>query len=203
MVSRGKGAGGGPIYQLKVTLEDFRPTIWRQIQVPGIVDLWMLHEVLQVTMGWANYHLWQFTIDGGEYGEPSPADWYPVEDAGEVRLSQVARGEGVGFSYTYDFGDNWEHEILVEKVFQADPEVRYPVCIAGERACPPEDCGGVWGYADLIEIIQDPEHEEHQEMAEWVGDDFNPEAFDLEGVNETLEYFRPPATGRRRRRRRR
>jgi hypothetical protein len=89
-------------------------------------------------------------------------------------------------SYTYDFGDNWEHTIQIEKVVDAEPGIRYPRCIDGKRACPPEDCGGAWGYGDFLKAIQDPKHSEHEEMTEWIGGEFDPEEFDLAAVNNGL-----------------
>ncbi|MBN1933526.1 MAG: plasmid pRiA4b ORF-3 family protein [Anaerolineae bacterium] len=177
------------IYQLKVTLEGFRPPIWRRIQVPDDVTLAHLHLILQTAIGWTDYHLHMFTIDGVHYGEPSPEDWEPVKSEKRYRLNQLV-GEGGRFRYEYDFGDSWEHGILVEKVLPADPQVEYPICIKGKMACPPEDVGGTWGYADFLEAIQNPEHPEHDEMLEWIGGEFDPQAFDLEEVNAALQNYR-------------
>ncbi len=188
--SRGIRSRGGSIYQLRIALKHIRPPIWRRVLVPGDVSLYTLHEVIQAVIPWQSYHLYMFTIGDTEYGEPSPDDWQPVKDVRRARLSQVVPGEGAKFRYTYDFGDDWEHEIVVEKVLSPDPHVRYPVCIEGRRAGPPEDCGGPWGYPDLLEILQNPEHEEYEEMLEWVGGEFDPEAFDLEDVNQALEHVR-------------
>ena len=111
------------------------------------------------------------------------------EDTRKVTLATLVRGEKAKFLYEYDFGDSWDHELLVEKVLPAEAEKRYPVCLTGKRACPPEDCGGIWGYASLLEAIRDPEHPEHDEMVEWVGDEFDPEAFDLDEVNRELHHL--------------
>ncbi|MFQ5612518.1 MAG: plasmid pRiA4b ORF-3 family protein [Anaerolineae bacterium] len=178
------------IYQLKVTLRGLRPPIWRRIQVAGDITLYELHLVLQATMGWANYHLYQFTINGIHYGEPHPDDWYDIVDVRKTRLNAVASEAGSKFLYEYDFGDGWEHEIKLEKILPPEAGQRYPVCITGRRACPPEDCGGVWGYADLLEIIQDPKREEHDEMLEWLGGELDPEAFDLDEINQVLQRSR-------------
>lgn len=179
--------GQGLVYQLKVTLRGVKPPIWRRIQVAGDITLYQLHLVLQATMGWANYHLYQFIVDGLYYSEPDLDD---VENARRVHLNEVAAAPGRKFIYEYDFGDGWEHQIIVEKILPPEPGQRYPLCLQGKRACPPEDCGGVWGYADLLEIIQDPEHEEHEEMLEWLGGEFDPEAFDLEEINQALQRLR-------------
>jgi hypothetical protein len=109
-----------------------------------------------------------------------------MKDASKVKLSQIVRGEKQKFTYEYDFGDSWEHEILIEKILQPEAGVRYPVCITGKRACPPEDCGGIWGYADLLETIKNPDDEEYEEMMEWLGGDFDPEAFDLDSIDKAL-----------------
>jgi len=179
------------VYQLKVTLLNTAPPIWRRFQVEGDTTLDRLHEILQIVMGWENYHLYQFTVDGVEYSEPDASLGLPVKSSRTARLSQIAPRPGVRFLYIYDFGDNWEHEILVEKIALADVGVRYPVCLAGERACPPEDCGGVWGYAELLDIIRDPSHERYEEMVEWLGGSFDPEAFDLDAVNRELSEIAP------------
>jgi hypothetical protein len=112
-----------------------------------------------------------------------------MQPARRVKLSEVYHGPKTKFMYEYDFGDSWEHEILFEKEMPAEPGSHYPVCLEGERACPPEDCGGVWGYADLLKVIKNPEHEEYEEMMEWVGEDFDPEAFDLDEINSALKVL--------------
>lgn len=180
----------GPIYQLKVTLQDIDPPIWRRVQVPGKITLSGLHLVIQKVMGWENYHLYQFTIDGTEYGEPSSDAWSEVKNTRLAKLNRVATGEGSSFMYEYDFGDGWEHQITVEKILLPEPGTQYPICIDGARACPPEDCGGVWGYQDMLETIQDPEDEDYEDIVEWLGDNFDPEAFDLESVNRALQHIR-------------
>ena len=118
-----------------------------------------------------------------DYGD----DW--TQDERKVKLQKVAPEIGVKFHYEYDFGDSWTHLIQVEKILMPEPNTVYPVCIKGKRACPPEDCGGVWGYADLIEIMADPKHEQYEEMQEWLGDELDPEAFDLNEVNDALRQL--------------
>ncbi len=185
----------GTIYQLKVTLMDISPPIWRRIQVKGAITLLKLHNVLQVVMaGWLDYHLHQFEIDGIGYTRPLPGDPIPnelgQEDERWRRLNQMVTSENERFLYEYDFGDSWMHEILVEKILPLDPEMRYPVCLKGKRACPPEDVGGSWSYADFLEIIRDPDHPEHEGSLIWAGEDFDPEAFDLDEVNRALRKMR-------------
>jgi hypothetical protein len=175
----------GAVYQLKITLRDVKPPVWRRVQVEDC-KLSKLHDIIQTCMGWQGDHLHSFEIGGEEYGEPDPEGMMETEDERKVKLSQVVAGRIKKFTYTYDFGDNWEHLIEVEKTLEAEPGVRYPRCIDGKRACPPEDCGGPWGYADFLKAIQDPMHPEHEEMVEWVGGDFDPEKFDLEAVDKDL-----------------
>lgn len=189
-----KSIGNEPIYQLKVTLKGSSPRIWRRIRVAGNISLDTLHLVLQAVMGWENDHLYRFHIGDVEYSEPdADGDLFfapKLRNAQKFRLSKVVPAEKARFLYEYDFGDCWEHEILVEKIMAAEPGVRYPVCAAGERACPPEDCGGVWSYAKLLEIIGEPTHEEYEERMEWLGGHFDPEAFDLQRINEKLKRIR-------------
>lgn len=178
------------VYQFKVTLRDSKPPIWRRIQVRSDTTLYKLHQTLQVVMGWSDYHLHQFVIHGAYYGTPDPEFDYEVKNEKRVKLNQVISGEKEKFVYEYDFGDSWKHVILLEKILPLDQEVAYPICLAGKRACPPENCGGIWGYYDFLEAIQDPKHPEHDEMLEWVGGSFDPEEFDLDAINEEVKTYR-------------
>ena len=185
-----KRAQAQSIYQLKITLKDCRPPIWRRVQVRSDATLAHLHWVIQFSMGWTNSHLHSFTIQGIEYGVPMPElgfDEMGLRDEQPVKLSKVIPGEKFKFSYLYDFGDSWEHDILVEKMLEADPEINYPICIKAQRACPPEDCGGGWGYRNFLEAIQDPDHPEHDELLEWVGGSFDPEDADFDEINPLLK----------------
>ena len=174
------------IYQIKVTLQGFRPPIWRRIQVRSDTRLDKLHLILQDVMGWDNYHLHQFVIHGEYYGPPYDGDFMDMMDESKSKLSDLVGGEKFKFIYEYDFGDSWAHVLLVEKILPAEKGVQYPVCIKGKRACPPEDVGGVWGYGSFLEAIKDPKHPEHDEYLEWVGGEFDPEAFDLDDINVML-----------------
>ncbi|MBU0568609.1 plasmid pRiA4b ORF-3 family protein [bacterium] len=174
------------VYQIKVSLRGIRPPIWRRFQVTGDTSLRKLHEVLQVVMGWGNYHLFQFIIYGTYFGEPHSDYGSEMKDAQKTRLDGIALGEKTKFIYEYDFGDSWEHELLVEKILPVEEGVIYPICLKGKLACPPEDCGGIWGYADLLKIIRDPENEEYEEMRKWAGEDFDPEEFDPDEINRML-----------------
>lgn len=174
------------VHQLKVVLRGVRPPIWRRLQVPSGMTLAELHRVVQVAMGWADYHLHQFEIGGVTYGVDDGEGWGPApEDEGHTRLDRVA-GKGTRFTYEYDFGDGWEHVVTVEDVLDAEAGARYPVCTAGKRACPPEDCGGVWGYEAFLAAVADPDHEEHEDLLEWAGGQFDPEYLDLVAVNRAL-----------------
>lgn len=179
------------LYQIKITLQDLRPPIWRRVQVRSDISLGELHQIIQIAMGWTNSHLHLFLIQGMEYGEPAPEYDWEVKDERKVKLNRVVSGEKFKFRYTYDMGDSWEHEIQIEKILPAGSEVlRYGVCVTGKRACPPEDCGGTWGYTELIETLRDPNHPEHESMLEWAGEEFNPEAFDVNEVNEALHQLK-------------
>jgi hypothetical protein len=188
------------IYQLKVTLRYVKPPIWRRILVPGDVDLGLLHEILQVAMGWLGGHLHAFSAGGVGYSIPDEDDVFGGSDLDErtVTLSEVAPAEKSRLTYQYDFGDDWNHDIAVEKILPREEGKRYPACTAGKRACPPEDCGGPWGYGEFLEAIRDPKHPDHKMWTEWVGGSFDPEAFDLDETNEGLAAIK---LGRRRRRR--
>lgn len=189
-------AGGHPpkppeqVYQLKITLQHIRPPIWRRVQVADC-GLDELHHVIQHAMGWYDCHLHEYEVGGEHLGDPLQWDdgfggELDVADEGNLTLSQLAADGVKKFRYTYDMGDSWEHQVQIEKVLAAEAGADYPRCVAGKRACPPEDCGGPWGYADFVKAIQDPKHEEHEELREWIGGDFDPEAFSLEGVNDRL-----------------
>lgn len=180
-------------YQIKVVLPETDPPIWRQFVVPPSVTLHRLHLILQDVMGWTNSHLYRFKIGTKEYGEPHPDnEFYELDfkNSRRTKLWQVVTKKDSTFQYEYDFGDNWTHMLLVEDVIKGGPAKQYPVCLAGERACPPEDCGGTYGYAELLEIIKNPNHEQYQDMIIWLGGRFDPEAFNIDIVNLKLRAMR-------------
>ncbi len=142
--------------------------------------------MLQAAFGWWGYHLHEFDIGGVRYGIDDGEGWEPPEAERRARLDKLAPA-GSSFTYTYDFGDDWRHKIVVEKVTAAEPSVTYPACTGGRRACPPEDCGGVWGYERLLAVLADPADEEHASMLEWVGGAFDPDDFDPSEFAENLE----------------
>jgi hypothetical protein len=182
-----------PVYQLKVTLKGSKPPIWRRIQVRGSTTLPKLHAILQIVMGWTDSHLHQFMVGDIYYGIPDP-DWdLDIKSERRIKVGEIVSAVKDRFVYEYDFGDSWEHEIVVEKVLPPEPGVRYPVCLTGKRACPPEDVGGLWGYAEFVEAIGDPKHPEHADMLTWVGGreplGRDPLAFDVDAVNQGLKYL--------------
>lgn len=175
------------VHRIKVTLRGSKPPIWRRLEVPSTGTLQQLHRIVQEAFGWQGYHLWVIETPWGEFGISDPELGHG--SAAAKKLRDVARA-GDRLRYTYDFGDAWEHDILVEAVYAAEPGTAYPHCLSGRRACPPEDCGGMWGYEELVEILADPAHDEHDERLDWLGLDsaeqFDPTAFDLAAVNAAL-----------------
>lgn len=175
-----KSVTPGLLYQFKITLLRIEPPIWRRIQVKDCT-LDKLHEHIQTAMGWTNSHLHQFKVGGETYGNPELLeDDFHCLDSTRTKVSSILPTDGKPFSfkYEYDFGDCWEHEVLFEGCPPVDPKAKYPLCLEGERACPPEDCGGAGGYADFLEAIGDGGHKQHDEMLESIGGSFDPEAFD-------------------------
>jgi hypothetical protein len=175
------------IYKIKITLLDIKPPIWRSVAVPGDITLAKLHNVIQAVMGWTNSHLHEFRSKDMVFAVPDPEyDTVDVINERRVKLSDVIEKPKRQFQYIYDFGDDWIHQILVEQIGPPEPGMRYPICLAGKRACPPEDCGGSWGYENMLKALADPNHEEHETMVDWIGDDFDSEEFDLEETNRIL-----------------
>jgi len=174
-------------YQFKVTLKGVAPPVWRRIQVPATYSFWDLHVAIQDAMGWLDYHLHAFRIPHADSKEALEIG-IPDEDAFgddpdflpgcEFPVARHFLVPGESCLYTYDFGDDWEHEIVFEQAVPREKGGKYPRCIAGEQACPPEDCGGPWGYEEFLDAIDDPEHEEHESMLRWVGGKFDAEVFD-------------------------
>ena len=169
------------LYEIRITLMYLEPAIWRRVVVPKDITLGALHAVIQIAMGWEDGHLHEFQIGKKRYGRMMPNslgfDDSPVEEE-IVHLNGVAKPRAK-FIYQYDFGDDWLHEIHVEREVVSETGKRKARCIAGEHACPPEDCGGANGYVNILEILADTAHEEYGEMREWIGDDFDPHHFDV------------------------
>ena len=177
-----------PIFQLKISLRHVAPIIWRRVQMDDCT-LDELHDIIQIAMGWQDEHMFAFVIDGKQYGDLERGGDFD-HDSRSVRLSDLAEQGHTRFQYEYGFGDEWNHVIEIEKTLPIEEGVYYPRCVKGERACPPEDCGGPYEYPYFLEKLQDPRHEEHEEALEWLGDGFDPEEFDLERVNDELRYLR-------------
>ena len=186
---------------MKVTLENTRPAVWRRIVVRGDIKLDLLHAVLQTAMGWTNSHLHMFLIGADRYSDPTlvdDLDWQEEDkdkDERKVTLSQVVASGVNTFGYEYDFGDSWTHVVAVEKELPLDPDSKvFARCMDGARACPPEDCGGAGGYADLLKIIRNPRHKEYKSMMEWLGGRHDPDAFVVEETNRFLGRLKWPRT---------
>jgi hypothetical protein len=177
------------LYEIKVELKEIEPPIWRILRVPPRTSLLRLHRILQKAMGWTNSHLHLFYVDGKPYGEPS-AEWdFEVLDSGKMTLEKIFFPGRTSFIYEYDLGDGWRHEITLLGSVEGEAEGK-PGCTAGARACPPEDCGGSPGYYELLIALSDPDHEEHDTMLEWVGGNYDPNAFDLAAVDRALKRLR-------------
>lgn len=177
------------IYQLKVTLQYSKPPIWRRLEVPGNTSLAKLHDIIQLAMGWTDSHLHWFIFGEKRYSNPD-FQLDDVVDEGQITLADLGFEPKRRFEYEYDFGDGWGHDILIEKVTEPEPEVRYPRCVKGKLACPPDDCGGIGGYYALLDAISDPNNPEHENMLEWIGGEYDPEMFDLAAVNKQLWSLR-------------
>jgi hypothetical protein len=186
-----------PVYQLKITLRDIRPPIWRRVLVPAAMRLSHLHEVFQIAMGWTDSHLHQFEKDGARYGLPDDEfSGIDVFDDTVAALDQLLKAKGDLLLYVYDFGDNWRHDVLLEEILPGQGATDRPVCIAGERNCPPEDVGGIGGYEQFLEVIFDPAHEDHERIVRWAGGRFQAEEFKLAAVNKYLSRLRRPTRRR-------
>jgi hypothetical protein len=192
-----------PVHELKITLQGSKPPIWRKVAVSSDMRLSDLHKVIQIVMGWTDSHLHQFIVSDRSRKEArirglpgythfdrcisSPQfELEDVEDESKIMLSELVPTVGIKFIYEYDFGDSWEHLIEVVKIGPPAEGVKYPVCLAGKLACPPDDCGGIGGYYSMLEAIKDPKLEDYEDMLAWVGEDFDPERFDIDEINASL-----------------
>ena len=188
------------IAHLRVQLDDIEPTVLRRVQVPVTIRLDRLHLVLQAAMGWTNSHLHQFEVGGRLFSDPD-VNYAEFEgdpeilDEAKFSLRDVAPYEKDVLHYEYDFGDGWQHTIVVEKILPPEPDAATDaMCLAGKRACPPDDCGGPCGYQNLLKILRNPRHEEHKTMKAWLGRPFDPEAFDAARTNAHLRMLKWPRT---------
>lgn len=198
-VEKHQGIGMIPIservFQFKITLKDWQPPIWRRIQVKDST-LDKFHERIQTAMSWRNYHLYHFKINEDCYGDPDLLHDLFIDfdyiDSREVKLSEIVPKDGkrFPFEYEYDFGDSWHHEVLFEGCLRGEKGQRYPICLEGERACPPEDVGGVRGYKEYLDVISDPRHEDHDRFLNWSGP-FDPDVFDAEKATKRMQRGLP------------
>ena len=176
------------IYQLRIQLQDVEPAVWRSVRVPAGVTLAKLHKVFQVVMGWSDSHLHEFRIGAMRYGMPDPdfQEEGAVISEKRVVLREILKPSITRFLYLYDFGDGWEHEVLIERTGTLGVDERPLLCLAGANACPPDDVGGPGGYADFLKAIANPKHKEHRHYLQWCGGAFDPKGFDLQSVNRSL-----------------
>jgi hypothetical protein len=192
-----KARGMSQIARLKITLDNVEPEVLRRVEVPIEIKLDRLHLAIQIAMGWENYHLYEFRTRAGRWGIPDPdLGDYDVLSAEQATLAELLQRSGVKtFQYVYDFGDDWEHTVKVEAVAPGEPDALYPRLLEAQRACPPEDCGGPWDYAEYLEAISDPQHERHEDLIGWRGPGFDPAAVDKAAIRkglQTLARPRPP-----------
>lgn len=179
------------LYQLKVTLKHSKPPIWRRLLVRSDLKLAKLHEILQTAFGWQDCHLHEFDSNGARFGIPDPEFGDDdLLDERKIKLNALLTAENQKLLYTYDFGDYWQHDIVLEKILTSDSVPLHAQCLAGKRACPPEDCGGIPGYEELLRIAADPKHPDHADMCDWLPEDFDPEACSLKQINAELATLR-------------
>jgi hypothetical protein len=179
------------IHTLKVTLRGVKPPVWRRIVVDSQIRVSALADVLEAAMGWVGGHLHLFDVDGVTYGEPDPEWDDDVIDERKARLADVLPKVTSRMRWDYDFGDGWEHDVVVEEIGPVQASETYPLCVTGRRACPPEDCGGPWGYRDLLEALADPSHEDHDHLSEWAPPGFDPQRFDAEETTDAMRAAQP------------
>ncbi|MGV3772260.1 MAG: plasmid pRiA4b ORF-3 family protein [Verrucomicrobiales bacterium] len=185
------------IYQLKITLRYSKPSIWRRILVPGGTTLDELERIIKIAMGWAGGHMHDFCLNGVYYGSADNMDELGFADETKYTLQELITEPKSTFSYTYDFGDDWRHNIVVEKIMDTDPELTYPLCLKGAGACPPDDCGGIPGYYQMLEALGNPKHPEHRSLRNWVGYEFDPTEFSVLWVNKQFAALsEKPAAGK-------
>jgi hypothetical protein len=174
------------VYELDIRLIGIEPPIWRRVTVSDQISLASLHLLVQVVMGWEHSHLHQFIVEKTRYGEPDTEYDNEMKDERHVRLHSIALEKGASFVYEYDFGDGWQHRVTVEDIWLRTEDMLVPRCLDGKRACPPEDCGGIGGYQNLLEVLKDRRHPEHRQLRTWVGPHFDPELFSVQAVNSAL-----------------
>ena len=175
------------VYQLKMSLLDYKPSIWRRILVNPDTSLDDLHKIIQTAMGWEGYHLYEFSGIAKKYESDEFDEGKPINSKKATNLNQTFLNENQSIIYTYDFGDTWEHEIIFEQIIDVDTRKQIPCCIGGKLNCPPEDCGGTYGYANLLHILSHPRHREYRETREWLVSKFDPLHFSMAAKNKLLK----------------
>ncbi len=186
------------IYEFQITLQEIEPPIWRRFQVRDSTSLGTLHEIVQIVMGWEDGHMHEFVWGSTHYGPAEPELGLETRDEEKATLAKLKMKIGDVLGYVYDFGDNWLHDLELEAILPPVPGAKYPICLEGERACPPEDCGSVPGYENIVRILAlapKKRTEDDLEMLDWLGDDYDPEFFDIDSVNTYLAQFSRPRGG--------
>ena len=187
---RGPAAGRDQVYQLKISLRGIRPPIWRRVLVTGDTTLSTLHRIIQLTMEWEGHHLHEFTVAGARYSDKA-CRLDGAADESRVSLGDLGLQEKSRLTYCYDFGDDWGHTIVVEKILPVEKGRAYPACTGGKRSAPPEDCGGVWGYYRILDALQHPDDPKYAEVLEWVGAEYDPAAFHPDWADAALQSLQP------------
>lgn len=175
------------IYQIQIALTRSEPFIWRRLLIPSNLLLPDLHLIIQVSMGWENDHLYQFIKGKIFYSPEDDTEDVEYED---IKISDLLKKEKEKIVYEYDFGDSWVHDVILEKILPDDKKLKSSICLEGKMACPPEDCGGTWGYSNMLEILKHEDHEDYENIMEWLGGEFDPEYFDIESLNKILKRFK-------------
>lgn len=179
------------IIQLRISLNRTSPEIWRRILVQSSVKFFDLHHIIQISMGWKNSHLFEFQVGDYRIGYIDPNEAFEdIADASGVPLDLLFEKEGLQFTYIYDFGDNWQHSVEVEKILAKEEARVYPFCAEGQLACPPEDIGGIHGFYESLKILKDQKHTEHESVKRWLGRAYDPEKFNIGKVNRELPNFK-------------
>ena len=181
------------VYQIQISLTNSKPEIWRKILVQPNLSLANFHMTIQIVMGWDNSHLHQFIKNKTFYTRKMEDDmtWGDLNnvDYKGLKISDLLKNENDKIDYEYDFGDSWHHDIDLEKILETIEKTKYPTCIDGKLACPPEDCGGIWGYSDLLKVLNNPGHKDYADLLDWLDGEFDPNYFNIEKTNLNLKRF--------------
>jgi len=181
------------VYQIQISLTNSKPEIWRKILVQPNLSLANFHMTIQIVMGWSNSHLHQFIKDTTFYTKKMEDDmtWGDLNnvDYKGLKISDLLKNENDKIDYEYDFGDSWHHDIVLEKILDTSEKTKYPTCTDGKLACPPEDCGGIWGYSDLLKVLNNPRHKDYADLLDWLDGEFDPNYFNIEKTNLNLKRF--------------